>query len=462
MGAPVASVTLSGILAQGGDVSARLGDATNVIESYRSTMFSGVAEVRTAVEGFLGGNAALQNIAGIVPALSNVALAAGPLGAAIAVGASVGSFFAGLFRGSKPPSVPNIAGVAVDELILGALDDSDKAIFAAKLLTGAITGFKADVQAQSLKTAIADPISNYLRAYEQSSSAGESYLRSNEHSYRAMAYFLAYAPYDKLFSPGWLNIVDFPARQRRVGQMIAWAAPRVQLWEAFSMWCAYQVSLVGIPALLPPIYAWPTIKPVPDLDYTARIEPSEKRLALHKIGTDAWLGALADIVFPLTIVERGVVSYNPIRNSVIATELRDYWSPGRELLVHLAQGKNVYRFRPGNSATPQKWDEAQKLAWYLVMESWRNESAWKSMSGRRQRLEENYNNSLGSIKDARGRRFGRSLKKLARETKEAPPKKLAFGKGLRAAARRQASKTSSSGNAVAIAAIAAAGLYLLR
>ena len=223
-------------------------------------------------------------------------------------------------------------------------------------------------------------IKNYIRARAISKAQGKEYLKANESiiGARSIAYFLAYAPYKELFSKDWLCDVS-DAELEIIGQMIGWAAPRIQLrmihvyWGAWRRAFQYDVCRLGACSkpnsqfgyrLVPGLNAWG----VADIDH--RGDPD---LGAGKGGesADTWLAALTSAVYPRPAVAGDVNLYTPVPKSLVADEYeRKYWDQHPQLIAHVVGG-NVKSFK-AEGFYDEPWKVVYPLASHLVMDSWRS------------------------------------------------------------------------------------------
>ena len=216
--------------AGGGATRVRLGRVTidlPALPTFNPPQLPSVAAYQDVLAKVTSGGA--SGIASAVAAAA--ALAPPPYGTAIAVGMQALSFVGGLFGDSSTPP-PNVKGVSRGDLTENALANPNIAALAGRIIGGQVEveGALRESIAFSAKTGVLAALRRL--ADGETVVAVDRALREfpvgRRTSFRAVAYFVAYAGYDTIFNS------DFAGGQgqaAQVGRVLAWAAPRIQLRE---------------------------------------------------------------------------------------------------------------------------------------------------------------------------------------------------------------------------------------
>lgn len=279
----------------------------------------------------VAGGDAKAKLAGAAALIGAAAPFAGPYAPALLVGATALSMVGGMFSSNPAPDQPKIKGIKTSDLLKHSFADVTQAVLLGKILSGTV---QVDTS----------------EAYKLTAQVGfNEILRVGPRhpNYRAAAFFAVYAGYDKLFD---MNFTA-PSLMPKLGALMAWGAPRVQIREALMY---YNVAVLAKQRPLRLARAMVDTVPVPTPTPAAPLGDAQiSNYADTDPTTFATLAMARAMPVPTFGKETKTWVYTPIPINVLKTELM-WYETGRHPIEDTPTdkiGHVILRYKPDHGST---------------------------------------------------------------------------------------------------------------
>lgn len=347
----------------------------DLISEAATTLPASASEFAETIDK-LGAVSGVKSALGVIGAAATVA---GPAGGIVSAAATIGSIFASLFGSSDPPQAPKIGGVNAESLVKKPLRSETFAVIAGRVVAGSIktSGFNTDAILIGAKPAVQAALDDLANGRSRSD-VNRMLKAVHRTTWRNVAMFCGYAPFEKLFDPHFSGSAD---RGKQLGKILAWVAPRVQLRQALAYYFFHEQAAAAMACTggncnqavvsfwSPDVRKRLCSKMLRDGRGTiATVEdwPATRRLCSDGRTATGYAAHVRDLLLPIPVELAGVWQYNPVTEDVVRREIDHYEAAG----IDEVEVGHLWKIRFPQSSfllrIPYGWAEAARRAFKLA------------------------------------------------------------------------------------------------